>query len=232
MCYRMFKHKKKMQINRKQWWNVEWKKFKESLEPTKLSVDELKKAETEIIHACQAQCFVDEIATSKKGNSHVKKDSSIFKLDPEMDQGALRVGGRLSRMAMPDEVKHPAILPSKHHVSRLILGRNHMLSVLRQKFWIPWPWVVPFLGQKDNFAVFNMSKISGKHWSAKNVWPTRRQDNTWSTSLYLGRGWLFWTHWGKARKKYSKVLWWNFHLSCKSCCPPWSGSFFRHRFLY
>ncbi len=60
--------------------------------------------------------------------------------------GILRVGGRLSKAALPEEVKFPAILPKHSHVSTLILrhihetlghiGRNHILSELRKRFWI------------------------------------------------------------------------------------------------
>lgn len=59
----------------------------------------------------------------------------------------LRVGGRLSKAAMPEESKYPAILAKDLHIADLLLqhihrevghgGRNHMLSRLRQKYWIP-----------------------------------------------------------------------------------------------
>lgn len=54
--------------------------------------------------------------------------------------------GRLKRAALPLETKHPAILGKDMHVATLILrhihhqlghaGRNHMVSRLRQKYWI------------------------------------------------------------------------------------------------
>jgi len=82
----------------------------------------------------------------QKGASNVKKGSSIYRLDPVLDNGILRVGGRLRRTAMPEERKHPAILDKNHHVSSLILrhfhvqtghgGRNHMLSQARKTYWI------------------------------------------------------------------------------------------------
>lgn len=71
----------------------------------------------------------------------------MYKLDPVVADGVLRVGGRLSKSALPEEMKHPAILPKESHVSQLILqhihekvghrGRNHMLSTLRRRYWIP-----------------------------------------------------------------------------------------------
>ena len=63
-----------------------------------------------------------------------------------LDNGLLRVGGRLNRLAMPEEAKHPIILSKDLHISTLLLrhiheqlghgGRNHMLSRLRKKYWI------------------------------------------------------------------------------------------------
>jgi len=76
----------------------------------------------------------------------VKKGSSIYKLNPVLIEGVLRVGGRLKKIAMPVESNHPAILPKGSHLSRLHLShvhnmvghcrRNQMLSKLRQNYWI------------------------------------------------------------------------------------------------
>ena len=59
----------------------------------------------------------------------------------------MRVGGGLSRAAMPDHSKQPAILPKYSYITRLVLRHihditahavwNHMLAQLRQQFWIP-----------------------------------------------------------------------------------------------
>ncbi len=56
------------------------------------------------------------------------------------------VGGRLSKAALPLESKHPIILSKDLHISTLLLrnihqevghsGRNHMLSKLREKYWM------------------------------------------------------------------------------------------------
>lgn len=83
------------------------------------------------------KAFPDEISSLQKGES-VKRNSCLYKLDPMLENGLLRVGGRLSRAAMPEEAKHPAILARQFHISDLILqhihqqtghgGRNHVLS--------------------------------------------------------------------------------------------------------
>ncbi len=111
-----------------------------------LSLEEFDKAETAIVCFCQRKWFPEEIASLQKGES-VKRTSHLSRLDPMLDGGVLRVGGRLSRTAMPDEAEHPAILAKDLHISSLILhhihqqtghgGRNHMLSKLHQRYWIP-----------------------------------------------------------------------------------------------
>lgn len=113
----------------------------QTLEPPLLTVEELAASEMEIICFCQNRKFADEMANLRK------RINVIHKLNPLLDNDVLRVGGRLSRAAMPEEAKHPVILAKDFHISNLILqhiheevghgGRNHMLSRLRQKYWIP-----------------------------------------------------------------------------------------------
>lgn len=111
-----------------------------------LSVEDLDRAESAIVRFCQWKRFADEIHSLQKGGS-VKRNSHLYKLNPVLEEGILRVGDRLGRAAMPDDAKHPAVLARELHISNLILqsihqqtghgGRNHMLSELRQRFWIP-----------------------------------------------------------------------------------------------
>lgn len=75
------------------------------------------------------------------------QEAPYNKLDPILDNGILRVGGRINKTAMPVHQKNPIILPQGSHISNLILqhihrqvghsGRSHMLSRLGQKFWLP-----------------------------------------------------------------------------------------------
>lgn len=72
--------------------------------------------------------------------------SQIRNLDPFLDDGILRVGGRLHQSSIPAEMKHTVILPKDHRVSTIILrqihqelmhsGRKHMLAKLRENYWI------------------------------------------------------------------------------------------------
>ena len=111
-----------------------------------ISHQDMKDAEQVILVFIQQQEFSTEMSTPASRNSHVKRSSSIKSLDPFLQDGLLRVGGRLHRSSMPAETKHPIILPKDHHVSTLILrqihvelmhsGRNHMLARLREHYWL------------------------------------------------------------------------------------------------
>ena len=67
----------------------------------------------------QRQSYPDEIEALTKGT--LKKASYLYKLDPAMVDGVLRVGGRLSRSAFPEETKQQMILPKSSQISMLIL---------------------------------------------------------------------------------------------------------------
>ncbi|XP_037631889.1 uncharacterized protein LOC119491753 [Sebastes umbrosus] len=111
-----------------------------------LTAEDVAMGEIEIIKFCQSQGFGDELISLQKGDK-LKGSSHIVKLDPVLQNGILRVGGRLHQSALPEDAKHPVILPKGHHVSTLILrhihqetghgGRNYTLSRLRERFWIP-----------------------------------------------------------------------------------------------
>ena len=57
----------------------------------------------------------------------MKKTSSLYKLDPFLDDnGVLRVGGRVRLATGPTfDAKHPIILPKKGHVTELIVCHHH-----------------------------------------------------------------------------------------------------------
>lgn len=112
----------------------------------RLTLDELLEAEVAIIHYCQKQRFSEEIAALFSGSRTVSRRSPIYRLDPVWEDDVLRVGGRLSSGAMPEEAKHPLILSKDQHIATLILrhvhqqlghgGRAHTLSKVRKRVWI------------------------------------------------------------------------------------------------
>ena len=120
-----------------------------------ITVDEMKTAERVLLKHVQNTNFSDELVSCGEDvrgtnnltrGTRVKKTSPIFKLDPVLIDGLLRVGGRLQRATIPEDAKHQVIIPKSHHVTDLIVrhyheisghsGRDYMLSLLRGKFWI------------------------------------------------------------------------------------------------
>ena len=117
-----------------------------------ISTDELMKAERKIVTYIQIKSFKEEFDSLRQGKQQPSKkgtttrSNSLKKLDPILDDGLLRVGGRLQRAQLDYDAKHPVILPKKTHVSNLIIshyhqvsghsGLEHTLSLVRQRYWI------------------------------------------------------------------------------------------------
>ena len=55
------------------------------------------------------------------------QQESIKKLALIGKDGVLRVGGRLANAPIPYSAKHPAVLPSQHRVTELIIQHYHVL---------------------------------------------------------------------------------------------------------
>ena len=77
---------------------------------------------------------------------NLKKESTIWRLNPKMKNGVMVVGGKLANAPVEENVKHSRILPKKHHVTNLIVAEHHnrlghmghssVLSSLGREFWI------------------------------------------------------------------------------------------------
>lgn len=66
----------------------------------------------------------NEVARSR--NKAKKKSSSLYRLDPFLDEnGILCVGCRIRRASLPNEATHPVILLKKGHVTDLVICHHH-----------------------------------------------------------------------------------------------------------
>ena len=116
-----------------------------------LSVEEFRASTLAIVKLVQIKYFHKELNFLKNNDrffvSGAKNiHSPLRKLCPIQVNGILRVGGRLQNSSLFDSVKHPIILPSNHHVTKLIIldihekeghvGPLHTLSVVRQYHWV------------------------------------------------------------------------------------------------
>ncbi|XP_046860750.1 uncharacterized protein LOC124453977 [Xenia sp. Carnegie-2017] len=101
-----------------------------------LKVKEIESATQEIIKLTQRSSSINEKTMRER----------YAKLCPVIAGGIVRVGGRLDKSSLPEESKHPAILDSSHHVTKLIVryyhakeghaGTSQTLAAIRQRFWI------------------------------------------------------------------------------------------------
>lgn len=67
-------------------------------------MEDLAEAERSLLSYIQRKSFRDEV-TSLQKSQPVKRSSRIYKLDPILQNGIIRVGGRLSKLAMPEKQK-------------------------------------------------------------------------------------------------------------------------------
>ncbi len=115
------------------------KRTREKSHTRPVDVEELRRAEREIIKAVQSEAFPDEIKLLRRLKNHptnrkelkerkakLKRHSALFRLDPFIDEeGLIRVGGRINRADVPFHIKHPVILPRKGHITLLIIRHYH-----------------------------------------------------------------------------------------------------------
>ncbi len=217
-------------------WKDKFRFSKDNLSNLVLSTEELETAELEIIRLSQKNMFLDELASLKRGDG-IKKSSHIYGLCPILED-VLRVGGRFSRASMPEESKHPVILANNSHIADILLqhihqevggGRNHMLSKLRQKYWIPG---VSSAIRKLLYKCIVCQEIEfTSRMSTDGGFTIRKSHSKW-TSIYPCWGRLLMTFWGKKQKKCSEKVWSSFHLFGRTSSKHGGGILLGHRIFY
>lgn len=105
-----------------------------------LLLSDVEEAERRIVKNVQNQTFPEELSSPNLSKS------PLAKLKPFVNNGVLRVGGRLDRVDLSYDAKHPMILPGKHRVTEMIILHYHfanghvgpyqLLAETRQHFWI------------------------------------------------------------------------------------------------
>ncbi|XP_044744246.1 uncharacterized protein LOC123306343 [Coccinella septempunctata] len=115
--------------------------------PPFITPTELQWAKTTLIKLVQNEHFQEEL-TRLNNNLTIKKTDHLKNLDPYIDEeGVLRVGGRLQNSSLSFNQRHPIILPTKCHLTDIIIRNAHYetlhggtqltLSQVRQEYWIP-----------------------------------------------------------------------------------------------
>lgn len=125
-----------------------FKKEETSLKPSNLTANELINAEVTLVKYVQAKEYSDWMSyLSGTTSREVKKSSSLWKLSPFLQDGLIKVGGRLENSTFSYEMKHPTILPQTTLLAALVIDHHHRTKVahsgvnatlnsVRQQYWI------------------------------------------------------------------------------------------------
>ncbi|XP_055623063.1 uncharacterized protein LOC129766521 [Toxorhynchites rutilus septentrionalis] len=109
-----------------------------------VTVSDYRNAEILIIKQTQRESYPQDLITLEN-NGRVEVNSSIAELEPTLDSdGVIRTTGRLDKArSLPYAVRHPIIIPNKHH---LITKDHHerflhrqleaVIAAIRLNFWI------------------------------------------------------------------------------------------------
>lgn len=111
-----------------------------------INPQEISNTEKVIIKSVQAESFELEMKCLRD-NKPLPTSNTLLKLDPFIDEdGLLRVGGRIHLSSVPENEKHPIILPQKHHFTKLLIKHVHnevkhgglglTVQKIRQNYWI------------------------------------------------------------------------------------------------
>ncbi|XP_055589427.1 uncharacterized protein LOC129741706 [Uranotaenia lowii] len=109
-----------------------------------LCQSELSDATLTLVRLSQAESFATELQDLEKCGE-VKPSSRIVGLGPYLDEGAIRVQGRLRNAQMSSSRKHPWILDHHHplavsiardyHIRQFHAGQQLLISSVRERFW-------------------------------------------------------------------------------------------------
>ncbi|XP_041767689.1 uncharacterized protein LOC121591362 [Anopheles merus] len=109
-----------------------------------LSLEELAESKLCLVRLAQAESFPEDIKHLSKGDS-VGYNSPLKQLAPFLQDGLLRVGGRLRHAPIPFDRKHPYILPANHPLTNQIATLYHrtyqhanpqlLIASMRKRFW-------------------------------------------------------------------------------------------------
>jgi len=110
-----------------------------------LTALDLEAARSNWIQAVQGECFAAEFKALRE-NLPLPECSKIAKFDPFLDEGFIRLGGRLQFAKLSREQRHPLLLDGQHHFTKFLIVQTHVrlhhlgvriiLAELREEFWI------------------------------------------------------------------------------------------------
>ncbi|XP_044313301.1 uncharacterized protein LOC123037303 [Drosophila rhopaloa] len=98
-----------------------------------------------VVRIVQRESFATDLS-AVRNSKRLPSRSKLLNLSPILEEGILRVRGRLRHSSLSHERRHPIILPSSHHFTELVIRHSHCLTLhggaqltlahARQRFWI------------------------------------------------------------------------------------------------
>lgn len=110
-------------------WRVNAKLPAEHRRKTWLSAAELDQGRIWLLKGVQREAYINELHRLEE-KKLVQSSSPIRRLSPFLDKGSLlRVGGQLQNAYLAEDERHQVILPSQHHIARLLIERTHRVTL-------------------------------------------------------------------------------------------------------
>lgn len=150
-----------------------------------LTQEEIQSSLLTILKHCQSKMFAEEYSLLLAGKPLPTKNR-LLSLSPFLDSNnIIRVGGRLDNSPYTYDHKHPVLLCSKHHITKLIFRTQHLkllhagplclLANIRQTYW-------PLGGRNLARQTVNKCVTCFRH-KCKNVQPIMGQLPVHRTTL-------------------------------------------------
>ena len=124
----------------------QWIRNEGKVQNKEVGPEDLREAELAVVKYVQKENYSKEYWLLLD-NKAIPKASNIYKLEPFMNNGIIRAGGRLQNSAIPISLANPMIIPKDHAIAELIVraahkacghsGREYTLSTIRESYWIP-----------------------------------------------------------------------------------------------
>jgi len=98
-----------------------------------LIASEITQARMYWIKAVQTECFAAELDALQR-NVNLPRDLKISQFNPFLDNGLIRLGGRLQFADLSGDTRHPLLLDSKHHFVSLLIWHTHTFAFITWGF--------------------------------------------------------------------------------------------------
>ena len=142
------------------------------------NADEIEYARQCIIKYYQHSYLGDIIQNLQNNcNIPVKKGHWLYKLSPYLDEnGIIRVGGRLNYAEIPENLKHPIVIPESNlkkliikdaHCNNMHASNSLMLRLINENYWIP--------ALRSSIHHFNNKCVTCVRWKNKRIQPQMSQ---------------------------------------------------------